>query len=562
MPIVALMTVLALTTTVACSSKSAPADRPSATGLDVAHVQASSGTTGLADMLADATAFRDAFFAALPGMGKAGDDLVARLKGRAKFGADLLTPAGWSALGVDVGGELAVVFDDRVSLHRPEEKPVPAPILLVKLSDRDKLLAAAKELGVSLSIGPADGAVEPLLVDGKPQGFIAAFGDRSAIVAAMPQQLDAIRGGFAAFVAGGGDALAESDKFRRVMRDSPGGAGIFGYFTDFANLAPFGDFLELREDDLRAYGEGAERIMAALAFQLGQDGFTLRATPSEAMAKQAARAAEMSGKPPDFGAYVPAKGWAIARGSLEIKTVMSLFFAIFGDDGEATERLLSPTGITPTIASDALSGHFAVALDLNGVPGWIEHDGPLPSWLAMVGVKDGAAADELVKRVLGILKALAGEDLEDRVVDIDGHEAHVLKAAGQTLAFVRVDDMLIASWDAPALAAALARKGDDAISDSDFGKPLREEISFACAAELSPLVAWFERASAASSGAAMPITKTSRWAAIRERPILTVRAGWDGDAQFVTVRDTGLTYTYALQWLTSLVLVELANGGE
>jgi hypothetical protein len=143
---------------------------------------------------------------------------------KAKLGFDPLDAAGWAEIGIDPAGGGAVVLDERVVGGR-QAQARPLPILLVRVTDRARVLAWIARRNVKLTIGEKAGANE-LVREGDRVGLVGARGDYTALVVPMLRgdaELDVIRAGFDRFLAGGGPALPTSPSFRAALPTQPPG---------------------------------------------------------------------------------------------------------------------------------------------------------------------------------------------------------------------------------------------------------------------------------------------------------------------------------------------------
>ncbi|MFO0746312.1 MAG: hypothetical protein U1F43_11645 [Myxococcota bacterium] len=493
---------------------------PAATvaGLEAAHARAFATTTGTAAMLDEVATLRRSVVAALKATG-------VELDRTGAAPIDLGSVAGWEAMGLDPEGDLTVVIDDRLG---GAESLV--PIVLVRLSDREKLAAALGKLPAPARLGPDDGGIAPITVDDAMVGYLGALGERSALALTLGADAKATREGFAAFLAGGGEALDASDRFRGALQHGPGGPVLSLWLGGVRPLLALGREVGFSKAQRAALANAFAETTSSLGLQLGREGLTLRLAPTAASRPRFERATAALGPSPDFASLIPPTGWAAMRAGLDLATLPSQLEPVTGVPPAELERALAHAGSSWDAVRAALSGQVGFAVDLETLAASLAGDATRPGWLAMLGVADGDKLDALLAQV--------------------GRAADRLVHLGDlTLAYARVDDMLVVAPDVAALDAALARRHGESLADTEAGKVLGETIALSAAADLSPLVAWVERQQDPSANAWALVPLLPGWPAFRAAPIVTLRAGYDGAWSFAELCDSGLAYG-ALQLLT------------
>jgi len=126
------------------------------------------------------------------------------------LGFDPASAAAWSAAGIDPTAGLAVTVDARV---RTGPNGVPVPMLVAKITDRDKLIAFGGKLGVPIGFEADQGGVTPATIAGKKfwmgerHGFSFLIDQRGGDGAALKAQ-------FAAFLTADGPTLSKAAVYR------------------------------------------------------------------------------------------------------------------------------------------------------------------------------------------------------------------------------------------------------------------------------------------------------------------------------------------------------------
>lgn len=390
----------------------------------------------------------------IPG-GEAMLDPAARVS---KLGFDPLDARAWDTIGVRAAGGVAIVADARMGAGRRE----PVPILLVDIRDRTKLIGwLNQKTGVGARIEGSP-PVEHLVVD---EGKLAMGrrGDYTAILLRPDAQLDdALRAGFAAFIADDGPPLARSDRWREAMgaADAPA-LFAFGDGPAFGSLAT----------DMGAPVEATAaidyyaRLFPAVAGWTGEQGGA-RLSTSEAGQALMRRLVVPQRRPPAFARFLPPAGWSALRLSVNLTEALDTVIELVPPSlGEITSQIRRVPGMVRlalpfAIGASwddvvaALSGHLVIAVDgaVFGRAGSAEGDG-----LLMLGVLDERKADALIGKALAAMKKLPGAGDGARPIEVGGHAGHATYAAGRMMTIVRVDDVILAGPSA-VVAVAIDRK--------------------------------------------------------------------------------------------------------
>lgn len=547
-----LLTTLALA---ACGKKSGGGGGTSLEGppgLEAASVSTVAGTTDLPKVLADVAKARADVLAAAerryPGQVETSDDDVMALLGSA---------AGWEAAGLDPKGEVVFATDKRVAMKDDDDDPpVPMPIVILKVDDRGKLLATLAKLDAKLTIGPKEGAVEPLMRGDKAVGYVGAMGDRTAIVMAAYGDPKDVRAGFEVFLAGSGAALADADMFKHAMDHGPSGAGLYYWLGDVGQLEWLGRLMDLRRREREQMTQLMGMQLSAVGARLGQDGLSLRVVPKDSM-KDAFKAVYQGNESPkDIGRVIPAKGWLAARLSLDLEGGVAAALSAMGQSDAMLQATLGRMGLSWDEIRGALTGEIGFGLDLaNAITNISGSRGDmLPNAINVLGVKDGDKADALVDKLAKLAVDMA--DLKRRDITVAGKKAIVLEADERSIVIARHDDLLLATQGEAAMAAAIERADGDNLSKTSAGEALRERLVLAAVVDMAPLQAWLD-GNAERLGKRidiLPILAAMIPESFKKDPIITVRVGFDGNAQFTRVTDAGLLYGLGLSGIVTTLV--------
>ncbi len=513
------------------------------------------GTSGLPAILADLTS---AVRAVETRASK--DDLG---HGEPGLSQALASEAGWRALGVDPRGEVAVVFDQRLATVGEEDLGF-APLLILKIDDRAKLVDGLKKAGLVFELGAEDGGVTPIVFDTRPVAYAATLGERTVI--AFGLQEAAIKDGLRRFVAGGGDRLDGSASFASTMKNGPGGAGAYAWLSDMDKSEALAEMLDVRRRHRRTFADVAKQFVSAIGLRVSQQGMSLRLLPTPAMKDLVIKAYSGTRSPRDIGTLLPPRGWAAARMSIDPKEALPLILTRMGEVLDEGRADLGRMGISLDEVISALSGDIAVAVDVQSAVLAKTMRGT-PRLLFMVGISDADKARKLVESMVGVVEQMGATK---RRFEAAGETAWELKSESDDPVVVAVtDDMVIIAQSEAVLVDALERRKGDNLAKTAEGTVLRERLAFAAVADLAPLVALLEgdvwgskKPWRGERAFALGVQAMSGWKALRERPFVTAKLGVDDDVVFATVSDGGLTYGAVLGLMAGEVVRERVNRRE
>lgn len=367
-----------------------------------------------------------------------------------KLGFDPGTREGWESVGVDVRPGLALALDARGLDLKGGGGPV--PVLLLKLTDRAKALAALERItGQKATIGEEAGP-SAVLTLGEGKLLIGEKAGLTAIgLVERPDALPTARAGFDLFLKGGGTPLPRDPAWKTAF----GGAG-----DSISSWTWIGS---------RGAGQVAKGFGLPSSIDVAIDHYVQlfpafatwnwiategRAGGMVVASPEAVRALEQIFKPrkgpPKLTGLLPSKGAFAFRWSVNLHDVTGGIVALMPPNAPAQVRMglelgkaFLPTQIGASWGdiTDALSGHFAVAADASRLT-----TGDLASleraWVALAGVQAPDKADALLSKL-----AAAADDklgLKSAAVDLVGARGYHVGPAEAGFTVVRKDDILIA----------------------------------------------------------------------------------------------------------------------
>jgi hypothetical protein len=513
------------------------------------------GTNGLPSMLADLTAAVSAIESRA-----SKDDLGHREPGLSQA---LASEAGWQTLGVDPRGEVAVVFDQRLATVGEEDLGF-APLLILKIDDRAKLVAGLKKAGLVFELGAEDGGVTPIVFDMRPVAYAATLGERTVIGFGLQEA--AIKDGLRRFVAGSGDKLDGSASFASTMKNGPGGAGAYAWLSDMDQTEALAEMLDVRRRHRRTFADVAKQFVSAIGLRVSQQGLSLRLLPSPAMKDLVIKAYSGTRSPRDIGTLLPPRGWAAARMSIDPKEALPLILTRMGEVLDEGRADLGRMGISFDEMLSVLSGDIAVAVDVQSAVLSKTMRGS-PRFLFMVGISEADKARKLVESLVGVVEQMGATK---RRFEAAGETAWELKSEwDDPVVIATTEDMVIIAKSEDVLVDALERRKGDNLAKTAEGTVLRERLAFAAVADLAPLVALLEgdvwgskKPWRGERAFALGVQAMSGWKALRERPFVTAKLGVDDDVVFATVSDGGLTYGAVLGLIAGEIVRERTNRRE
>ena len=374
----------------ACGKSGGAAIRP-VPGLETPFSTFVQGTNGLPAMLADLTAAITAIEARA-----SKDDLG---QGEPSLSQVLSSEAGWQTLGIDPRAEVAVVFDQRLATVGEGDLGF-APLLILKIDDRAKLVDGLKKAGIAVAFGADDNGVTSIVFDSEPVAFAALLGERTVIaLGSKDGAIKAIKDGLRRFVAGGGDKLDGAAAFKSTMRDGPGGAGVYAWLSDMDKAEVLADIMDMRRRNRRTVADVAKQFVGAVGLRIGQQGLSMRLLPAPAMKDLVVNAYSGTRSPRDLGTLLPPRGWAAARMSVDMKEALPQILSRVGEGLAEGRADLGRMGISLDEALSVFSGDFGVAVDVQSAVLAMTMRGS-PRLLFMIGVRDGDKAKKMVESLV------------------------------------------------------------------------------------------------------------------------------------------------------------------
>ncbi len=384
-----------------------------------------------------------------------------------KVGFDPATAAGWASIGVDPKAGFAFVIDGRLVVGRE-----PVPVLLAKIDDRDKLLAAIEKwVGEKPTIASADG-VETLTAEGETILF-GKKGEWTAVLLTEDRRHADAKGAFAAFLADSGAPLSGAATWKDAFADGKGAVEAFGYIG-VAPLAGFLGTLKAPAEVVGAVPYYAERF-PAMGVSLTRDGgMTARITATEeglAVLQQVLRPKKA---PPTFSRYLPAKGWGGLRLSVNLAEIFEGVAALVPPTappqvkaqlGMVKAMMGAVVGIEWDDISSAFSGHVVLAANL-GTLQQMQRNPVAAEWVVLVAAGDGSAGDTLVGSLVEKAGQMrAGPKFEK--AEVAGAKGWKTAAGPMTVVAVRDDDVWLVGPEKVVTAALATKKGDNLKGKAD-----------------------------------------------------------------------------------------------
>ncbi len=400
---------------------------------------------------------------------------------RAKLGFDPAVQGEWTKAGLQPDAAASLVVDDRV-----KKGEVPLPVVLVRASDRGRLVAwLAGRLGEGATTGK-EGACEVVRKD--PVVVVAA--QVGAYVALVPSEDPAAACTSAqALAAAPARPVSATPAFREAFKAARRGSGL----TAFVALPALRGLVPMKGADAEVHAHFV-RLLTGAGLRVDAHGSRL----AVALTPDGHRALAQimpAGTDPAFRRLVPKDGWGAARVSIDLEHALDGVAALAPPSSGAPgaqaaalrDHFSAKLDVPWQDVTAALDGHFLGALDLSTLAMGIGGGLGAASWVGAAGVRDGGKADAL----LGALFARAGKatGATPAQVKVGGHAGWSLDAGRVSVVVVRKDKLLVGAQSASALELALGRKREDTLATVDASHALEDERSWAYHLDTRPLLA-------------------------------------------------------------------------
>jgi hypothetical protein len=411
-------------------------------------------------------------------------ELLDPAKRNEKLGFDPTSADGWKSIGVDPAAGFAVAADLRFTSGNE-----PLPLLLARITDRDKLVATITSGGgppitFSDKVGPSEVAQH-----GQERMLVGKRGDITVFLP-LPKAADekALRTQFDAFLGEGGPTLAADETFRAALKDGAPRPRVWTFAASAAAVQLPG-LKDAGPADIVSFYTQRFR---AVAFSVGPEGGGFRLLTDGEGAKALRQIAVPRRSAPQMSRYFPKNGWAVSRFTVNLTDLFDGIQALVPPSkGDVKGQILLAKNFLPMaigVAYDdlaaAFTGHVALGIELPKAPNQV------PPMLVVAGVADKEKADTVLKTLLGRAKD-AG--IESEAFELKGNPGYKLTEGGKTAVVVRAGDVLLGALDPAIVEAALDRS--DNLSGTPAGKALDGDAIYA----MGVGAGWLDAALAAAS---------------------------------------------------------------
>ena len=353
------------------------------------------------------------------------------------LGFDPTTAAGWLSAGLDPAGGAGLVMDARVEM----------PIIVIKIADRDAMLATLNRLGAKASLGAEADGITPVTIQGKT-GYMGTRAGYTLLL--PPDNAEKHRAAFAQVLKV--DAPLQGDStLKRTFSDGVRQLWISAWI----NGAALGRFIKTKDPQAGGMADFYSERFEAFGFVMGQAGGTLRLL---AGAKGVAALRQLfvpAGAVPDFASKLT-KDRVVLRVDLNFADFFDGVLALIPEEMAQPRSmvLMGKNAVPMAIGAnfeqlgEALTGQIAAAFRPNSEP-------PIP--VVMLGVRDVKATDTLLNGMTTMLKTVHKAPITEG--QIGGHPGYLVPEGPMKMGLVRVDSMIYAGL-VPDIEAALAAKSD------------------------------------------------------------------------------------------------------
>ena len=478
----------------------------------------------------------------------------------ALLGFDPREPAGWATVGIDADHGVIVDLDARLHIDR-EGSRTPVPVVIAKVTDRDKLAAFIGRFDDStIRFVTRSPTVETVSL-GSSSALWGRMGEYSAIAlladAKAADDPDLVAR-FETLLATQSSRLADDPNHQRAFADRPDPIGTYAYVRASALAALISTVVPSARSSKGSGAFYAEKF-PAIAAHLGTEVAAARLVASESGGRVLRQLFRPTGGSPSFARYLPARGWAGVRFSVNVPQILDGALALLPPAVPSDTRMQLGMGkaMLPMIIgvswddiAAAFAGHFVVAMDLSTLPTAMSKGPRAVEWLAMATVRDAQKIDAVLPPLLDRLSAIGGAV---EPATIAGQAGYLVKLGmtGEMVLVARPDVVLIGPR-AASVEAAVKRSTGDNLEGKPTGKPLDDDVIFAMVADLSMIL---------ELAAQRPELKSMNIEALRAQPDITISARLDADG--IVLRAPAHLATLAVAMVPMTVLpavVKMVDG--
>ena len=351
------------------------------------------------------------------------------------LGFDPTQPQGWREIGIDSKSGIAFAVDTRFA-----EEGHPRPILLAKVTDRNKLIATIGRLGLKVELAP-DGRSASV------DGHEVLLGDLLGWTTVLWLDGDAaqLKPRFEAILGKAASPLDRDTKRAPALAMAPAGPRVFGYFAGHG-IAPLA-----KNEDTKRWVEFYDQRFPGLGMAVSPSGGGLRLLGDGPGVDALKKVLVPAAKAPAFARFVPQELLA-GRLSFNLVEIFDGLRALIPPHRQDVQgklligKNLVAMGLGVSLESirASLTGHFVLAFGPQ-TPGTLE----APSILLLAGIADPVQADATFARWL---KHAEGSAVP---VEVAGHKVSKLRVADVTYWMVRKDKVLLVASTEALLAKAL-----------------------------------------------------------------------------------------------------------
>jgi hypothetical protein len=395
-----------------------------------------------------------------------------------RLGFDPGTTEGWASVGIDAAAGFTMAADAQFF---SVTGGVGSPVLLLRITDRAKAFAWLEKV-VGAPVKLTDEAGPSALLNVGTTRLL--FGERRGLTAIAIQLLDAdpaaARAPFDAFLAASGTPLQRDDAWRAAFADARPPLTSW-MFLGSAGGALWEKSLHLpAEIDVGvAYYAKLFPALAAWNWFSGEPGGMLVASPEGVRAMEQIMRPRKA--PPKFTEYMPAAAGLAFRWSVNLVELTSGVSALLPPNAPPQLRmglemgkafLPMQIGVSWTEITEAVSGHFAVAVDVSKISAG-DVSASASAVVALAGVQGGEKADALLTKLANTVKEKLSTEIS--AVDINGAKGYHLGPVAEGITVVRKGDVLVAGVHE---AVDSAVRGTAGLSDP-AARALDEDVCFA-----------------------------------------------------------------------------------
>jgi len=234
---------------------------------------------------------------------------------REKLGFDPAKPEDWATIGLDPTAGFAMGIDGRVGAGSAGRSD-PRPILVVKVTDRAKLLTWLKKIGLEVSVEAPTSGIEVANAGGK-KALIGQRGEFTAIALLRNAgEVDEVKAGFAAYLRAEGKNLARDGAFRDGMSGSPKGAHLWAW-GGMAGISEAARAAGARKKDIEILDFVATLLKGA-AYSGGTETQRLRVLTTDNGHAALKKLLKPDASSPRCALLFPKRGWTVGRFSVNL----------------------------------------------------------------------------------------------------------------------------------------------------------------------------------------------------------------------------------------------------